>query len=507
MNNKVVKYNELEKKISKLKSQKKKIGLCHGVFDLIHIGHIKHFRSSKKHCDFLIISITKDEFITKGPNRPYFNEKLRLETLSELTCLDAVVLSEGKTAESIIKLVKPDFYFKGSDYKDHKKDITGKIKEESKLVKKFKGQIIYTKDIKFSSSKILNKNFLILSSDQKKLINNIKKRYSFLKIKKIIDEFSKVNPLVLGETIIDQYFFCEALGKSGKDPFLAFREIYDEKYLGGTGLIARNLASFCNKTQLLTSIGEKSDNLSYIKNKVPKNVSITFFRKKNSPTIIKKRFLDFNTKSKLFGVYDLNDQLISKQDEVKFINLFKKNNKKTDFTIIADYGHGIITKKICDIITKKSKFLAANVQINAANKGYHSLLNYKKVDCVIINESELRSEMRNREDNIKILIKNLSKKLSLKYLAVTRGSKGILLFEARKNKFYYSPAFESNATDKIGAGDTVLSLLSLCIYKKVDLNLSLYISSLAAALSVRIIGNKYAISKDNLLKYISHTLS
>ena len=92
-------------------------------------------------------------------------------------------------------------------------------------------------------------------------------------------------------------------------------------------------------------------------------------------------------------------------------------------------------KKICDIITKKSKFLAANVQINAANKGYHSLLNYKKVDCVIINESELRSEMRNREDNIKILIKNLSKKLSLKYLAVTRGSKGILLFEARKINF------------------------------------------------------------------------
>ena len=115
--------------------------------------------------------------------------------------------------------------------------------------------------------------------------------------------------------------------------------------------------------------------------------------------------------------------------------------------------------------------------------------------------------VKSKDNSIQSVHERLSKKLSLKYLAVTRGSKGILLFEARKNKFYYSPAFESNATDKIGAGDTVLSLLSLCIYKKVDLNLSLYISSLAAALSVRIIGNKYAISKDNLLKYISHTLS
>ena len=323
----------------------------------------------------------------------------------------------------------------------------------------------------------------------------------------MIESFKNIKPLIIGETILDQYYFCEALGKSGKDPFLAFREIYNEKYLGGTGLIARNLSSFCKKIYFLSSIGEKKEHINYIKKKLPKNINLSFLQKKNSPTIIKKRFLDINTKSKLFGVYDLNDKLISETDEKKFIKFFYNDTKNSDLTIIADYGHGIMTKKIINNIKSKTKFLAANVQINAANKSYHSFNNYKNTDCIIINETELRSEMRNREDKINTLIKKLSKKLSLKYLAVTRGTKGIILYESKTNKFYTSPAFELNAIDKIGAGDTVLSILSICIFKKIDLNLALFISSLAAALSVRVIGNKSAITKENLLKYILHTLN
>tara|TARA_Y100001958_G_C21241085_1_gene568836 strand:- start:940 stop:2463 length:1524 start_codon:yes stop_codon:yes gene_type:complete len=507
MEKKIFKIAELLNKIKKLKIKNKKIGLCHGAFDLIHIGHIKHFKSSKKQCDFLIVSITRDEFIKKGPKRPIFNEKLRIETLAELSSIDAVILSEGPTAENIIQTIKPNFYFKGPDYKKHKNDLTNKINIEINLVKKYKGKVIYTSDEKYSSSKIINQNFSILNDDQKKLVKYIKNNFDFLEIKKVIDEFENLKPLIIGETIIDQYYFCEALGKSGKDPFLAFREIYNEKYLGGAGLITRHLSSFCKKTFFLTSIGEKADNINYIKKKLPKNIDIAFFNKKNSPTIIKKRFLDVNTKSKLFGVYDLNDELVSPADEKKFINLFIKKRKKTNLTIIADYGHGLITKKIAAAVKKNTNFIAANVQINAANKGYHSLFNYKNINCVIINEAELRSEMRNREDGINILIKKLSNKLSLKYLAVTRGSKGIILYDSKNKKFFNSPAFEFNAIDKIGAGDTILSMLSICIFKKIDLNLALYISSLAAALSVRVIGNKFSITKENLLKYISHTLN
>ena len=180
MEKKIFKTTELLNKIKKLKFKNKKIGLCHGAFDLIHVGHIKHFKSSKKHCDFLIVSITKDEFIKKGPKRPIFNEKLRIETLAEISSIDAVILSEGSTAENIIRTIKPNFYFKGPDYKKHKNDLTNKINIEINLVKKYKGKVIYTSDEKYSSSKIINQNFSILNDDQKKLVKYIKNNFNFL---------------------------------------------------------------------------------------------------------------------------------------------------------------------------------------------------------------------------------------------------------------------------------------------------------------------------------------
>ena len=54
----------------KLKIKGKKIGLCHGVFDVLHAGHISHFEEVKKQCDVLFITVTEDQHVNKGPNRP-----------------------------------------------------------------------------------------------------------------------------------------------------------------------------------------------------------------------------------------------------------------------------------------------------------------------------------------------------------------------------------------------------------------------------------------------------
>ena len=155
-NYKILAIESLKKIVSKDKAKGKKIVLCHGTFDLLHIGHIRHFEEAKKLGDILIVTITSDKYVNKGPKRPVFNEKYRLETVAALDVVDFVVLSEYPTSVEAIKRLKPHFYCKGPDYKNHKNDISGEIINEIKAVKRFGGKIIYTKDITFSSSKLIN---------------------------------------------------------------------------------------------------------------------------------------------------------------------------------------------------------------------------------------------------------------------------------------------------------------------------------------------------------------
>ena len=174
--------------------------------------------------------------------------------------------------------------------------------------------------------------------------------------------------------------------------------------------------------------------------------------------------------------------------------------------IVSDYGHGLISKKSANMICKNSKFLALNAQVNASNIGYHTIRNYNKFDTLIINEKEIRHEMRDKESKLEVLMSNLSKEKKIKNVIVTVGSKGSILFNHKQNKFFYADAFAHKIVDKVGAGDTMLSLIGLCLKSKIDYNLTLLISSLAAAQSVESIGNKNTIEKLKILKTLETIL-
>ena len=256
---------------------------------------------------------------------------------------------------------------------------------------------------------LINKFFRNYSKEQEDFLKKIKRNISFDGIKDLIENYKKTSVLVVGETIIDQYNFTEAVGKSGKEPNLVLRDIKTEEYLGGALAIASNLSQFCKKVYLLTMIGQNKEFLQLIKKNLPKNVHLSYINKKNSPTIIKKRYLDVVSKTKLFGVYKINDENLNHAQELIIKRKFEILKKKSDLIIVSDYGHGFITKKISKLINNSKKFTALNAQINANNIGYHSLKNYKKIDFVIINERELRHELRDRNSNLKFLIKNFQK--------------------------------------------------------------------------------------------------
>ena len=131
---KLTSIENLKKIVIRLKAKRNKIVLCHGVFDLLHVGHINHFQEAKGFGDIVIVSVTSDKFVNKGPNRPAFNEQNRLKALAALKDIDYVVLNKFPMAVPAIREIKPDIYCKGQDYKFNKDDITGEIKNPARTM-------------------------------------------------------------------------------------------------------------------------------------------------------------------------------------------------------------------------------------------------------------------------------------------------------------------------------------------------------------------------------------
>ena len=126
--NKILDLKELKK--IKQKFTGKKIVLCHGVFDLLHVGHISYFKSSKIYGNILVVSVTGDKFVNKGPGRPAFNIENRIKFLKEINCIDFVCVSHELTSEKVIKILKPKFYCKGNDYSINQINKDSNLKKE-----------------------------------------------------------------------------------------------------------------------------------------------------------------------------------------------------------------------------------------------------------------------------------------------------------------------------------------------------------------------------------------
>ncbi len=505
MKNKIININKLSSILKKKRSLGSKIVHCHGVFDLVHYGHIAHFQSAKKFGDILVVTITTDKFIKKGPNRPYFNQETRKKFLASIDCVDFVSEINSLSAVEAIRSIKPDYYAKGKEYKRFKDDITKKIKQEIYEVKKNKGKIIYTDDVTFSSSKILNEFKLSLNKEQSSEVNNIKKIYNFEKILKKFKKFKKLKVLVIGELIIDKYNYCEPLGKSGKDPIMMFKKNESITILGGSGAVANNIAQYCNDIKLISYLGKRHTNKNFINKNLDKKIKKEFIYV-DGPTIQKEKYVDRNSNNKIFGFYNFDDSFLGKKNQKKMINILKKNLPKYDLVVVANYGHGLIDNKIANLISSKSRFLVVNSQINAANIFHHNLNLFKKTSCTIINEGELRHEMRDKHSEIDYLMKNLSKSINTRFIVVTRGSDGSKLLDVKKNKIINSAAYANKVVDKIGSGDTLMTVFAILLKSTNDPKFSIFCASIGASYNVETLGNSAKIGPDIILKTIQHLI-
>jgi rfaE bifunctional protein nucleotidyltransferase chain/domain len=164
---KLFEIEELATIVHELKEAGYRIVYCHGCFDLMHPGHIKYFQAAKQMGDVLVITLTPDIYVDKGPGRPVFNENLRADSIAALECVDYVAVNKWPTAEETLRLLKPHIYVKGQEF-EKLEDKTGKIQKEYEVVKEIGGELRFTHEIVFSSTKLLNKYFEDHGTENKK---------------------------------------------------------------------------------------------------------------------------------------------------------------------------------------------------------------------------------------------------------------------------------------------------------------------------------------------------
>jgi rfaE bifunctional protein kinase chain/domain/rfaE bifunctional protein nucleotidyltransferase chain/domain len=500
--NKIKTIEELVKVAKALRMENKKIVHCHGCFDLLHIGHIRYFRQAKQKGDVLIVTITPDKYVDKGPHRPAFPEALRTEAVASLNDVDYVALNRWPTAEETLRLLQPHVYVKGSDFKSVKSDVTGKLGVEAQVVHEIGAELAFSEDIVFSSTRLINKFFLTFPNDVEQYLNIFRTRYKLEDIIDLLDRMSNLNTMVIGDTILDDYQYCHAMGLSSKDPVIAVHYNSNDLFPGGVLAVANNVADFVKNVQLITVLGEKNSYEDYIRSKLKTNISTHFVIQDNAPTLIKRRYVEGYSLNKLFEVYIMDNSGLSNEKDDHLCNWLKTKLPEYDLVIAPDFGHGAISERVRQTLIDYAPFLAINTQANSGNRGFHTVRRYSRADYVSLAEHEIRLEMRDISGEIKPMIEKISIQMNCPIFVVTRGKKGCLV-RKRDGTFVEIPAFAQKVVDRIGAGDAFLSVTSLAACLNASPELIGFLGNVAGALAVEIIGNQKSIDKMSITKFVT----
>ena len=500
---KIIPFDEIPEVVRKERESGNKIVQCHGTFDLIHPGHIIHFEESKSIGDKLVVTVTGEKFVNKGPGRPYFNDELRLKSLTALESIDYVVIIPHPAAVEAIEAVSPDVYCKGKEYENAEEDVTGNMADDVKTVKSVGGVIRYVGSVVFSSSKLLHGNFSTQSPEVKSFCQSMAQKYEPDELRSLIDSFSSLRVLIIGDIIFDEYETVQVQGLTSKNRILSGRRLYGNQQAGGALAVYRHALEFTDNVQFVSVVGTEP----WVETEIRKFVredNDKIVRCKEFTSIRKLRFVepykDGVELNKLFSVNYINESEISSPAEKRVLDTLDSMIKDFDLVLVMDFGHGLMTTRIRELVQSKAPFLSLNCQTNSYNHGYNVInRQYSRADSFSLDESEIKLSCGiKKPDFTKELVK-LKSTLGAKYSWLTRGSVETIGIGSNEEASR-CPPFEKEVIDPIGAGDAFCTIASLAAAKGLPVDASTYLAQMAGAQAVRIIGNSEAIKKAGLLK-------
>jgi bifunctional ADP-heptose synthase (sugar kinase/adenylyltransferase) len=420
------------------------------------------------------------------------------------------------TALGVIDLIKPDLYFKGVDYSDQAADVTGMIAQERARVESYGGRLFITDTAKSSSTQLIQAGKLIdLPKPVQDWIERVRTQTSLDEVLDyVVGRFAKLDVGVFGDLIIDEYVACTPVGTTSKAP--AISAIYRESELmaGGSAAIARHLAEYAGRVKLVCQRGERNwafDNL--MADSLPGNIETVWIRNAGGFTPQKVRFLStgypntLNTAArsrteetpiKLFEYAYLNTD---RSDQKLLIEALEQGGLKMDSLVWADFGHGLLGQAAWRKVRDTAKFIALNVQTNSTNFGFNLISKYSGADLVCIDELEARLALHDRDISFEQVLAQLGSTLRCSDVAITRGKTGLTMANGSGHEVV--PGLAQRIVDPVGAGDAVLSMMTLSRLAKAPSAVAGILAGAAGALACQIVGNRLPVQKSALVKFVT----
>jgi rfaE bifunctional protein nucleotidyltransferase chain/domain len=480
--------------------------LAHGVFDLIHMGHVRHLEHARTHGDVLFVTVTSDRFVNKGPGRPVFAAGMRAEMLAALEYVDWVGINDAPSAELVLHAIKPTAYVKGSDYADAKDDVTGKIVDEQHAVEAYGGRIVFTDDIVFSSSALINRHLNVFDPEVKRYLDHLRETAGLEGVLDLFEQVKDKRVLLVGDAIVDEYNYVFPMGRPSKENIIATRFQGREQFAGGAIAAANHVAGICREVELVTVLGRDDPHEGLIRAALKPNVVLTCLWRDKAPTTCKSRFVDSGYVRKLFEVQHLEDTPLPLDLQGELNRVIAARAGDYDVVIVTDFGHGMIYGSTIDVLIKHARFLAINAQTNSANLGFNLITKYPHADYLCIDAPEAQLAVHDKFADLTVVASELLPRyVDCRKIILTHGKYGCVTFEAGGQPRRI-PAITDQVVDTMGAGDAFFVITAPLVALGAPLYHVGFIGNVAGAIKVGIVGHRASVDRVGMIKAITTLL-
>jgi len=474
----------------------KKVIMCHGTFDIVHPGHVRHLMYAKSKGDLLVASLTADAHITKANFRPFVPQELRAFNLAALEVVDFVVIDQKPTPVENIGVIQPDYFAKGYEYV--RGGLPPRTADEKAAVEAYGGEILFTPgDIVYSSSLIIESEPPELVTE--KLLSLLHaEKLNFDDLRKAAAGLSNIRVHVIGDTIVDSYTHTVLIGGMTKTPTMSVRFDNRTDFVGGAGIVAKHLRAAGAEVTFSTVLGNDKFGEFVLDDLKAAGVKCTPIIDMTRPTTHKNAIIA--------GGYNLLkiDTLDNRSISERVIETLKSQISETsaDIVVFSDFRHGIFNRDTIPDLTAaipEGSFRVADSQVASR---WGNILEFKGFDLVTPNEREARFALGDQDSVVRPLGLELYRQSGCKSLILKLGERGLMTFRSIPEKeqdvraFFALDSFADRIVDAVGSGDALLSYAALSLFATKSTVIASVLGSLAAAVECEHEGNVPVRPKD-----------